>query len=316
MNLNQLETQTAKNVQPVYNSAIQIFSPYQDRAIPESLWVALLRLLFQIVEPAAYKQAELNRVFYDSERKRQLPHAPLEPVRLAKTSFEGFVREMEDVKKDILKPESSDGNIHSAALRAVRTVENAGRRTIIKAIEDPVDDSDAGFVGKDHVDDDEDNKLPDRLDDFFDYSKEDELEERRERKRRQNQPRTVRGWARVPTGRETCGFCWMLASRGPVYKHDTAGLKISKEKALEKFTKGELTSEFMNQWHTGCDCKVVPVFKTEGWEGYNRYKAAESLWKETTKGLSGRDALNAFRRAAESGEIQKKLIKTTKPLAA
>lgn len=44
-------------------------------------------------------------------------------------------------------------------------------------------------------------------------------------------------WARVPTGRETCGYCFMLASRGFDYvSEDTA-------KAGS---------------HVGCDCIVVP----------------------------------------------------------
>lgn len=45
-------------------------------------------------------------------------------------------------------------------------------------------------------------------------------------------------WARVPSGRETCGFCIMLASRGFVYD--------------------ELSKDFHT--HPGCDCRIVPRF--------------------------------------------------------
>ncbi len=51
-------------------------------------------------------------------------------------------------------------------------------------------------------------------------------------------------FARVPTGRETCTFCIMLASRGAVYhSRKTAG-------------------EFKH-FHRRCDCKVVPGFEDD-----------------------------------------------------
>lgn len=50
-------------------------------------------------------------------------------------------------------------------------------------------------------------------------------------------------YARVPTGAETCEFCIMLASRGPVYHtEETAGA--------------------YDHYHAHCDCMVVPFFNT------------------------------------------------------
>lgn len=66
-------------------------------------------------------------------------------------------------------------------------------------------------------------------------------------------------WARVPTGRETCGYCFMLASRGFEYvSEDTA-------KAGS---------------HVGCDCIVVPGKhgRTEV-EGYDP-AALHERWRE------------------------------------
>lgn len=66
-------------------------------------------------------------------------------------------------------------------------------------------------------------------------------------------------YARVPSGRETCGFCLMLASRGWVYKT-------------------EKTAEGTNTMHRGCDCIIVPgipgVTKIRGYDPdalYERY---------------------------------------------
>ena len=50
-------------------------------------------------------------------------------------------------------------------------------------------------------------------------------------------------YARVPTGAETCDFCIMLASRGPVYHTpETAGAT--------------------DHYHKGCDCRVIPFWGT------------------------------------------------------
>ena len=48
-------------------------------------------------------------------------------------------------------------------------------------------------------------------------------------------------FARVPSGIETCSFCLMLASRGPVYWTD-------------------VTAGAMDHYHANCDCRLVPVW--------------------------------------------------------
>lgn len=97
-------------------------------------------------------------------------------------------------------------------------------------------------------------------------------------------PRIVRGWARVATGKETCAWCLMLISRGPTYLGaDTAGLDLDDTSAVSMITAGEDVSEFMEEWHTGCDCKVVPVFKNEGWVGQEAAARALDIWNDATK---------------------------------
>lgn len=54
-------------------------------------------------------------------------------------------------------------------------------------------------------------------------------------------------WAHVMRGRETCGFCRMLASRGFVYV-------------------SEQTAGAGRHWHDRCDCEVVPEFALSGAE--------------------------------------------------
>lgn len=120
------------------------------------------------------------------------------------------------------------------------------------------------------------------------------------------------GFARVATGRETCAFCLMLVSRGPVYKSELkAGAKH--EGAAEILeTKNDVSDEelddLMTRWHPGCDCKVVPVFDEDNWQGRDDFLRMEEIWKKETKGFYGaqftkNDKLNAFRRAIERGEI-------------
>ncbi|WP_424824282.1 hypothetical protein [Rothia aeria] len=75
------------------------------------------------------------------------------------------------------------------------------------------------------------------------------------------------GWARVLTGRYSCGFCVMLASRGPVYTSaHHAGQ--SKPGGRDKF-------------HNNCDCLVVPVFKSTDWAGRREYEQLREFYRAT-----------------------------------
>jgi len=93
----------------------------------------------------------------------------------------------------------------------------------------------------------------------------------------------VKGWARVATGNETCAWCLMLISRGAVYLGaDTAGLDLTDTEARQMIAAGEDVSEYMQEWHTGCDCKVVPVFNTKNWHGKDAADRALELWNDAT----------------------------------
>lgn len=77
------------------------------------------------------------------------------------------------------------------------------------------------------------------------------------------------GWARVMTGRYSCGFCVMLASRGPVYTSaHHAGQ--SKPGGRDKF-------------HNHCDCVVVPVFKSTDWPGRREYEDLRKFYAATIR---------------------------------
>lgn len=89
-------------------------------------------------------------------------------------------------------------------------------------------------------------------------------------------------WARVvhPSENGPCGFCVMLASRGPVYSSSqTAGLRA-------------------DAFHDHCHCTVVPVFTSREWEGKAAQEEAARTYDEVVrKGrLHGREAVNAMNR--------------------
>ncbi|WP_144311941.1 VG15 protein [Actinopolyspora erythraea] len=119
----------------------------------------------------------------------------------------------------------------------------------------------------------------------------------------------VIGYARVLTGRENCGFCVMLASRGAQPK----GLYRSEESALYKSSKAKtFRGNTREKFHKGCDCKVVPVFDLENYPGREQQQELARLWRDVTKGYSGKDALNALRRYLyENGVEPAKLQQVT-----
>ena len=220
-------------------------------------WLALLGFLYPQVEFHREQAARLAREFYDSQRELHHPNLPRNDRYLEGYSFEGFVRDMEPARKRMSQAESPQDAVGQVAAQAVRAVENAGRQQIIHAVQEDtllaLKQEDAKANSEEHV---------------------------------------VRGWARVATGRETCAWCLMLISRGPVYLGaENAGLDLADAEVanLWRQSGGDLkrflseTEGHMEQWHPNCDCKVVPVFKLESWPGKAEADRALALWNEATR---------------------------------
>jgi hypothetical protein len=238
-------------------AVLQLAKLFQAPLLTPFDWERLLDLLFPFVDEARTKSADLGRRFYDSQRALHRPNDPKQDLFLAEYHREWFSEAMFPARQAMLRPGAPDSAVAQVALRAVKEVENGGRRTVLRPVQ--------------HQED-----------------------------------RAVLGWARVATGRETCGFCMMLVSRGPVYTSaENAGLDTDDTTAKELFARGDQKAldELMTRWHAGCDCKVVPVFDRADWPGRDAFLRAEQIWKDTTRGFSGQDAVNAFRRAIERGDV-------------
>lgn len=142
------------------------------------------------------------------------------------------------------------------------------------------------------------------------------------------EPEILRGWARVATGAETCAWCLMLVSRGPVYlSAESAGLAgLSDRKALSLIAAGTDLSGAMEEWHDNCDCKVVPVFKQKFWSGQAAADRALEAWNDAVREATAiqdgpgptihprgkragqpmtlnEEAINAFRRRLARGDV-------------
>lgn len=83
---------------------------------------------------------------------------------------------------------------------------------------------------------------------------------------------------------KACGWCKMLASRGFVYQEETV-----------------IKTKNGNDYHVGCRCVPIPQF-TEDQDLPEQNRALADLWAESTRGLSGKDAISAFR--AATGETK------------
>lgn len=86
------------------------------------------------------------------------------------------------------------------------------------------------------------------------------------------------GWARATSG-SCCAFCALLASRGPVYR-----------------TEGTVSFHA----HDRCLCSAQPVYSDRAdWPSHSQ--RFRQIYQESTAGLSGSDAINAFRKALAGG---------------
>lgn len=243
-------------------------------------WMRLLQLVYSNVEQQRSKAAALARDFYDTQRSLHVPDLAPNSVDLVGTNFEIFVRNMEPARREMSRENSPRTALSTFALRSVREVENAARSQVVKAVKE--DEQLAQIIEADF-----DQKLgPDPPPKMEDHKG-------REFPRRAE---LVQGWARVATGEETCAWCLMLISRGPVYRGaDRAGLDLDDLEALDMIAAGEDISDSMDEWHTGCDCKVVPVFRLDDWTGKEAAAKAEQLWI---------DASREARKLIESGEAR------------
>lgn len=298
MNLQQLERKQAAVIAPVLIATQTAVENYKGVPIAEATWVALLRLLFELMRPAAWEVAGNAREFYDSERARHFPGVGRQEVNRQTINFGRFVKDMEQHKDRFLSGDSDDGDVTRVKLQVARTVENVGRRTIIRAVEDPDPE-----LAK-HLEENDDYKVFDSDDDPTDEYTNGDLSNAHRRRKNPKQ-RVVKGWARMATGRETCGWCWMLVSRGPAYSSmEAAGFRGSFADAMKVYRGGNFdAAELMNQWHPGCDCKVVPVFNLQSYPGKERTDAAWELWGDVVndKGLSGKQAISAYTKAVREG---------------
>jgi hypothetical protein len=219
----------------------------------------------------------LGRDFYDSQRRFHHPIKPRNERFLSEARFEWFVKNMEPARKAMSQADSPNSAVTRLTLTAVREVEMAGRRQIIGAVKNEPD------------------------------------------------PQIVQGWARVATGRETCAWCLMLISRGPEYlEASSAGVSLDDETVIDLWHEAGMdlekfraeTKDHIEEWHTGCDCLVVPVFDKENWPGKAAKERAEKLWIDASiearklidSGEARSDNLNketqnALRRRLYRGEI-------------
>lgn len=75
-------------------------------------------------------------------------------------------------------------------------------------------------------------------------------------------------WARVPSGRETCSFCLMLASFGANYNEEDS----------------------ISHVHANCDCRMVQVYEGMTIEGYDPDRAYAQT-EQCLETIGGRDGL-------------------------
>jgi hypothetical protein len=272
-------------------------------ALTAAKWIELLGLLYPEVERRRQQAAAASRNFYDTQRALFAPTLEPNDQYLERYEFAWLVSAMEPVRARMVAENAPPRVAAEMALIAVREVELAARRQIIHAVEN---DTAAGEYLEASPREREKLRFQpsvrDELRAILEGGEGDQAVPGPTRKPQLRSVKTtldVRGWARVATGDETCAWCLMLVSRGPVYSSAaTAGL--SKEYSDEEFVdlynryeqenyakkltdKGENGASMVDQWHAGCDCLIVPVFNKKTWFGNPAKDRALDLWKEATK---------------------------------
>lgn len=289
-------------VAAVVSTAAALAAMYGVQLLTLAGWRKLLEALFPLVAQQRTASAMSARRFYDAQRRINFPTVLQHDIELPATTWDGFVQAMEPARREVVKqvrmsaakgdPVVPDKIARPVVLQTAKVVQDAGRDTIVKAAEtdqipDVVDNlerelKDAVRIEKratwgGNTYDVEVPDKPTRKDLDTDYAK---------------AATKIVGWARVATGDETCGWCWMLVSRGPVYTDAaSAGLDnpVDDIDALEELgtTNGSQDLKtlqvaargHMTEWHPGCDCIAVPVFDRNNWVGRDTRLRALEDWK-------------------------------------
>lgn len=294
-------------------------------------WLQLLELLWPAVKQARDESADLARTFYDQQRDLWHPDVPNIARKLDRYEFQWFVQDMEPVRKVMSQPDAPPAAVEALQLQVQRSVENGGRRQIIHTVEADIQLD--KVPQPDHPVERVEKKSQTVSEVIAELERELANAKRRVSIEEQFQNTvglgSVRGWARVATGDETCAWCLMLVSRGPVYESArAAGLNMDSGEATYQLSKDKDVSEAMNQWHPGCDCKVVPVFHETQWVGKEAADKALDFWIEAGKRASkelednpgkqyysfkdrgwratteNRETINQLRAMIDSGEIK------------
>ena len=289
-------------VAAVVSTAAALAAMYGVQLLTLAGWRKLLEALFPLVAQQRTASAMSARRFYDAQRRINFPTVLQHDIELPATTWDGFVQAMEPARREVVKqvrmsaakgdPVVPDKIARPVVLQTAKVVQDAGRDTIVKAAEtdqipDVVDNlerelKDAVRIEKraawgGNTYDVEVPDKPTRKDLDTDYAK---------------AATKIVGWARVATGDETCGWCWMLVSRGPVHTDAaSAGLDnpVDDIDALEELgtTNGSQDLKtlqvaargHMTEWHPGCDCIAVPVFDRNNWAGRDTRLRALEDWK-------------------------------------
>lgn len=108
----------------------------------------------------------------------------------------------------------------------------------------------------------------------------------------------ILGYVRVTDG-DPCAFCAMLASRGVTWRPYSRKSFVESDSRFKKNPKFAGISREEAKVHDNCACQLEPVYVSAGniWPG--RSREFRELWISSTTGYSGKDAINAFRRAYE-----------------
>lgn len=240
-------------------------------------WLDLLRLIFPFIKAGRVEQARTSYEYFHSEHERVFGYSYDYVFSDDDYQFEWLVDDLEDARKKFLNPDEDRAAAQSKLmLHVARVVENGGRKAMIYAV-------DQFEVDRELNASDGDGSAQEAED--FVREVQQAAKPAKTNKRPRAGTSAIKGWARVPTGAETCGWCLMLCSRGPVYLSAySAGLDLEDRHALADFDAGQgVDADDMDEWHPGCDCKVVPVFDTRTWPGKAEADDALEVWREATK---------------------------------
>lgn len=114
---------------------LRLLRPKRNREVSDNAWVDLVDALYSLIWESRRESAQLAREFFD-EQKGRFDSGPRQPINLPSYRREWLEQSLEPQRARLVIADTPEGALTEVTEIAMKETENAGRRLLIRAVEE------------------------------------------------------------------------------------------------------------------------------------------------------------------------------------